>query len=329
MAAADVFPARVAHRPWRVPAALLVVLSRLSLPVLLALVALATDPPIDLPLLLQLLVILVALPALLAHAMRRPADLELGAGALVLRRPGFVGRLPYRAIARLGCGRRHSVSRDRAPGAVGIAAARARPDRVATLRGAPALRDRDRRSGPAVDAVGAARRRLGARRHVAAERRLCPRGRGDPALALVPLRVEVHRVFAGARRGVLQRAPAHRLRRNVGRILPVRRRRVRPHLRAVLADDGDLSRAVRRPVARRRGNCRVADCVDQLIARHDRAPRRRTCLPAPVLRRRARVSRRAILDLSRQFHPSPPPPAATARPPPPARDLAATHTRPL
>lgn len=101
MAAADVFPARVAHRPWRVPAALLVGLSRLSLPVLLALVALATDPPIDLPLLLQLLAILVALPALLAHAMRRPADLELGAGALVLRRPDLIVDIPYRAIARL------------------------------------------------------------------------------------------------------------------------------------------------------------------------------------------------------------------------------------
>src|SRR5262245_24270921 len=101
MAAADVFPARVVHRAWRVPAGLLVGLSRLSLPVLLALVALATDPPIDLPLLLQLLVILVALPALLAHAMRRPADLELGADALVLRRPDLVVDIPYRAMARL------------------------------------------------------------------------------------------------------------------------------------------------------------------------------------------------------------------------------------
>src|SRR5262245_58274043 len=178
---------------------------------------------------------------------------------------------------------------------------------MATLRSAPAVRDRDRRSRPAADAAGATGRRLGGRRAVAPERRLRPRGRGEPALALVPLRVEVHRVFAGARRGVLQRAPAHRLRWNVGRILPVRRRRLRPHLRAVLADDGDLPRPVRRPLARGRGRDRLAGRVGQPGARHHRAPRRRARLPAPVLRRRARVGRNALPELTSRHSLSRPP----------------------
>jgi hypothetical protein len=101
MSAAAGFRARLYRRGGRIPAALLVALSRASLPAVLALVALATDPPIDLPLLLELLLVLAVVPALLARVMRRRAHLELGASALILRRTDLVVEVPYAAIARV------------------------------------------------------------------------------------------------------------------------------------------------------------------------------------------------------------------------------------
>lgn len=97
------FAARVYGRAWHVAAALLVAVSRASLPLLLVLVVLATDPPIDLPGLLELLVVLVLAPGLAACLMRRAtaARLELGAADLVLRRADLVVEVPYRAIARI------------------------------------------------------------------------------------------------------------------------------------------------------------------------------------------------------------------------------------
>jgi hypothetical protein len=93
--------ARVYGRGWRPVAALLFALSRISLPLLLVLVVVATDPPIDLPLLLQLLALYALAPALAAHFIRRKADLALRDAELVLRRADLVVAVPYDAIARV------------------------------------------------------------------------------------------------------------------------------------------------------------------------------------------------------------------------------------
>jgi hypothetical protein len=97
------FDARAYARQWRAVAALLVALSRASLPALLVLVVLATDPPIDPPLLLQLVVALALLPALVAGLIRRPctARVELHAAVLVLRRRDLVVEIPCAALARV------------------------------------------------------------------------------------------------------------------------------------------------------------------------------------------------------------------------------------
>jgi apolipoprotein N-acyltransferase len=95
--------ARVYGRPWRAAAALLVVVSRASLPLLLVLVVVATDPPIDLPALLELLIVLTLVPGLAATLMRRAAAarVELGDAALVLRRADLVVEVPTSAIAHV------------------------------------------------------------------------------------------------------------------------------------------------------------------------------------------------------------------------------------
>jgi len=89
--------------PWRIAAALLVAVSRASLPVLLALVVLANDPPIGLAVLVQLLALFAVLPAVAAHliARRCAARVELAGADLVLRRPDLVVEVPHSAIARV------------------------------------------------------------------------------------------------------------------------------------------------------------------------------------------------------------------------------------
>jgi len=93
--------ARVYGRGWRPVVALMVALSRISLPLLLVLVVVATDPPIDLPLLLQLLALYALAPALAAHFIRRRARLTLAEADLELRRTDLVVAVPYDSIARV------------------------------------------------------------------------------------------------------------------------------------------------------------------------------------------------------------------------------------
>lgn len=90
-------------RPARAIAAACVAISRGCLPPLLALVVVATDPPIELPILLQLLAVLAVLPALLAWLLRRAAAarVELLDDCLALRRSDLRVDLPFQAIARI------------------------------------------------------------------------------------------------------------------------------------------------------------------------------------------------------------------------------------
>jgi hypothetical protein len=96
-------PARAYPLAWRVVAALLVGLSRISLPVLLALVMLANDPPIGPILLVQLVALFALLPALAAAAIGRvgAARVELAAADLIVRRADLRVEIPRAAIARL------------------------------------------------------------------------------------------------------------------------------------------------------------------------------------------------------------------------------------
>ena len=82
---------------------LLVAISRISLPVLLVMVVLATDPPIELPLLLQLLAVFVGLPSVAAWLIRRTnaARVELADTGVVLRGTALVVEIPYAALARV------------------------------------------------------------------------------------------------------------------------------------------------------------------------------------------------------------------------------------
>src|SRR5262245_22209570 len=91
---------RVYARYWRPVAALLFAVSRISLPLLLVLVVVATDPPIDLPLLLQLLALYSVAPALAARVIRRKTALEINDADLVLRRRDLAVAVPRDAIAR-------------------------------------------------------------------------------------------------------------------------------------------------------------------------------------------------------------------------------------
>lgn len=97
------FSARLYSPPWRVAAALCVIVSRASLPLILALVLLASDPPIGPVVLVQLVAILALLPAVAAHVIRRScaAQVELCGADLVARRADLLMEIPLRAIARL------------------------------------------------------------------------------------------------------------------------------------------------------------------------------------------------------------------------------------
>jgi len=92
----------------RAAAAALVALSRGSLPLLLALAALATDPPLELPNLLDLLLTFALLPALGASAIGRAlrgealladGELVLRRGELVLRRRALRVEVPLASVA--------------------------------------------------------------------------------------------------------------------------------------------------------------------------------------------------------------------------------------
>lgn len=88
---------------WRAVAAALVVLSRASMPLLLLLVLLANDPPIGPLLLVQLVALFAALPALTAWLIRRAfrAEIALAADTLRVRRADRVVEIPVSAIGRL------------------------------------------------------------------------------------------------------------------------------------------------------------------------------------------------------------------------------------
>ena len=84
-------------------AALLVALSGLSLPLILALVVGANDPPITPPVLVRLVTQLALLPALGAALLRRitAVDVTIEGDALVLARRGLRVEVPCAAIARV------------------------------------------------------------------------------------------------------------------------------------------------------------------------------------------------------------------------------------
>jgi apolipoprotein N-acyltransferase len=96
-------PTRIEAYPGaaRAAAAALVALSRGSLPLLFALAALATDPPLELRNLLDLLLTFAALPALGAFALGRAlrAEASLARGDLVLQRRGLRVEVPLASIA--------------------------------------------------------------------------------------------------------------------------------------------------------------------------------------------------------------------------------------
>ena len=88
---------------WRIAGAVLFAVSRASLPAILALVVLATDPPVTPPMLMRAVVVLALLPGLAARLVARAfvASLSVDDDALVIRRRDLRLEVPYRAIARL------------------------------------------------------------------------------------------------------------------------------------------------------------------------------------------------------------------------------------
>src|SRR5512144_1357704 len=83
---------------WRLVTAGLVICSAASLPVILALVVMATDPPITLPVLIRLMVICALLPFLAARLIRRACSvtLELGDLTVAVRGRGLRMEIPFR-----------------------------------------------------------------------------------------------------------------------------------------------------------------------------------------------------------------------------------------
>src|SRR5206468_3785068 len=88
---------------WRIAGALLFALSRASLPAILALVVLATDPPVTPPVLVRVVVVLALLPGLAARLVARAlaAEVSVDGDALVIRRRDLRLEVPCRAIALL------------------------------------------------------------------------------------------------------------------------------------------------------------------------------------------------------------------------------------
>ncbi|HYC57197.1 MAG TPA: hypothetical protein VEL28_19860 [Candidatus Binatia bacterium] len=93
----------VGTRTWRIAASALLGLSGLSLPFILALVLVASDPPVTPPLLLRLFVALSVLPAIAGHLLlrARTSSISVGASELALRGSGLTIEVPARAIDRI------------------------------------------------------------------------------------------------------------------------------------------------------------------------------------------------------------------------------------
>src|SRR6266516_2397597 len=89
---------------WRIAGALLVAVSRASLPAILALVVLATDPPVTPPMLMRAVVVLALLPGLAARLVARAfvASLSVDDDALVIRPRDRAPRTLGRAAPRTG-----------------------------------------------------------------------------------------------------------------------------------------------------------------------------------------------------------------------------------
>jgi hypothetical protein len=89
--------------PWRIVAAVLLVISGASVPVLLALVLLATDPPVTPPVLLRIFAVFAVIPAVAAWLVRRSfaVAVEVDGEALIVRRRDMRIEIPHSAITRI------------------------------------------------------------------------------------------------------------------------------------------------------------------------------------------------------------------------------------
>jgi hypothetical protein len=89
--------------PWRVLLAGLLGVAGASLPVLLVLVAFATDPPVTPPVLARLVLLFALLPWMAARLLRRTfaAEVEVRPPELVVRRHGVQIEIPVTAIERV------------------------------------------------------------------------------------------------------------------------------------------------------------------------------------------------------------------------------------
>jgi hypothetical protein len=88
---------------WRVVTAILIAVSGGSMPVILAVAVVATDPPVTLPLLLRLVVALTLLPWLAARLIARACavTIEIGAAEFALRGRNARLEIPFRSIGRI------------------------------------------------------------------------------------------------------------------------------------------------------------------------------------------------------------------------------------
>jgi hypothetical protein len=95
--------ARAYPAPWRLVAGALVAASRASLPAILALVLLSTDPPITPPVLVRLVAVLTLVPALAAWLVGKAfaAEVAVRADTLAVRRRDLGLEIPLRAIERI------------------------------------------------------------------------------------------------------------------------------------------------------------------------------------------------------------------------------------
>ena len=87
-------------RSWRIITGALFAVSRASLPVILVLVVVATDPPITPPILIRLVTIFALLPGLAAWLIERAfaANVEVRTGELVVRRHDLRLEIPCNSI---------------------------------------------------------------------------------------------------------------------------------------------------------------------------------------------------------------------------------------
>jgi len=97
-------PAYAYRRPWRIVAGVLTALAGLSLPVILLLVLIATDPPVTPPDLATLFAVLTVIPMMLASLVQRAfaAEIEVRGRDLVVRRRDLRLEVPCDAIASIG-----------------------------------------------------------------------------------------------------------------------------------------------------------------------------------------------------------------------------------